>query len=231
MRAIALSGGGDGIRASSSDSGKSGIYAYSIASDGRGVYGYASASSGSRHGVRGEVNGTGYGLYTTDDLYVGGATTSSSTAFIARNASEELLKVGDVVAVSGVGPILKGHKQPILEVRHATASDPSVLGVVRSRGEFYGANEEMEEDDDSVLPVEGDVEPGDYLFVVTSGLAQVRVTTSSKQITPGQGLSAGTVSGLAKLAEAGTKPEVVFARAMEAEPDENGLIWALVNTR
>jgi len=231
MRAIALSGGGDGIRASSSDSGKSGVYAYSISAEGRGVYGYAQASSGSRHGVRGEVNGTGYGLYTPDNLYVGGTCTGCSSAFIARNASEQPLSVGDVVAVSGVGSILKGHKQPILEVRHATASNPSVLGVVSCRGEFYGANEEEEEGDDSVHPVEGDAEPGDYLFVVTSGLAQVRVATSSKRINPGQSLSAGTVSGLAKLAESGSRPEVVFARAMEAEPDENGLIWALVNTR
>lgn len=231
MRAIAFSGGGDGIRASSSDSGKAGVYAYSTASDGRGVYGYASASSGSRHGVRGEVNGTGYGLYTPDNLYVGGTCDGCTSAFIAQNASEQPLKVGDVVAVSGVGPILKGHSQPILEVRHAATSDPSVLGVVHSRGEFYGPNEEQEEDDDSVQHVGGDAEPGDYLFVVTSGLAKVRVASNLKRINPGESLSAGEVSGVAKLAEAGSRPEVVFARAMEAEPDENGLIWALVNTR
>jgi hypothetical protein len=230
---VAQGGNGAGVygKATATSGYNWGVAGRSDSTDGMGVSGYASATSGSRQGVRGEVNGSGYGLYTLDNLYVGGTCTGCTSAFIAQNASQEPLKVGDVVAVSGIGPILKGHKQPILEVRHATASDPSVLGVAQSRGEFYAASEEQEENDDSVQPVEGDAEPGDYLFVVTSGLAQVRLASSLQRITPGESLSAGRVSGLAKPAESGTRPEVVFARAMEAEPDENGLIWALVNTR
>ena len=80
-------------------------------------------------------------------------------------------------------------------------------------------------------PVEGDAAPGDYLLVVTSGLAQVRVAPGLTGLTPGQRLTAGEVAGLATLAGADAKLGLVFARAMEAKPDENGLLWALVSTQ
>jgi hypothetical protein len=91
----------------------------------------------------------------------------------ARNTSQGTLRVGDVVAVSGVGPVLAEHAAPILQMRQATASDASVLGVVYCRGEFHAASGGERSSDDSVQPVEGDVAPGDYLLVVANGLAQV----------------------------------------------------------
>jgi hypothetical protein len=77
-------------------------------------------------------------------------------------------------------------------------------------------------------PVEGDVAPGDYLLVITSGLAQVRVTTG---LTPGQRLTVGDAAGLATLAGADAQPGLVFGRAMEAQPDENGLLWAVIDVQ
>jgi hypothetical protein len=205
-----------------------GVYGRSYSTDGRGVMGYASATSGTRNGVRGAVYGTGYGLYSEDDLYVAGSCTGCTTAFIARNTSGDTLRVGDVVAASGVGPVLQGHTSPVLQVRRATVGDASVLGVVYMRGEFYAASGDQPEDDDSVHPVEGDVAPGDYLLVVTSGLAQVRVTPG---LTPGQRLTVGDTAGLATLAGADTQPGLVFGRAMEAQPDENGLLWAMIGVQ
>jgi hypothetical protein len=114
-------------------------------------------------------------------------------------------------------------------VRRATAGDASVLGVVYMRGEFYAASgDHPEEDSDSVHPVEGDVAPGDYLLVATSGLAQVRVTTG---LTPGQRLTVGDSAGLATLAGADAQPGLVFGRAMQAQPDENGLLWAMIDVQ
>jgi hypothetical protein len=93
-----------------------------------------------RKGVYGTVQGTGYGLSTPDNLYVGGSCTNCTIAFIACNAGRDTLKPGDVVAVSGVGPLLQGHTTPVIQVRRATGSDPRVLGVVATRGEFYAAS-------------------------------------------------------------------------------------------
>ncbi len=107
----------------------------------------------------------------------------------------------------------------------------SVLGVVYSRGEFYAASSEKEGQGDTVQPVEGDVGPGDYLLVATSGLAQVRVTPSLTNLTVGQRLMVGAVTGQATLAETETQLDLIFAWALEAKPDENGLIWALVSAQ
>ena len=230
VRGINDGTGGNGIGVWGSQDG-SGWGVYGTAVSGRGMYGYASASSGGRIGVRGDVNGSGYGLYTSDNLYVAGSCTGCTIVFISTNTSQQTLQVGDAVAVSGVGSVLKGHSVPVLEVRRAMASDVSVLGVVHSRGEFYAANGDQSEDDDSVQPVEGNVAPGDYLFVVTSGLAQVRVAPTLTALTPGQRLTIGAIAGRAALAGADAEPDTVFARVMEAQADENGLVWAMIGGR
>ena len=139
------------------------------------------------------------------------------------------MRIGDVVAVSGVGPILTGHTAPVLEVRPAAAGDASVLGVVFSRGEFYAASDsDTELDDDTVQPTSGDVAAGDYLFVATSGLAQVRVAPATTAITPGAGLTIAAAGGLVQAAGADAEPTLTFARAMESEADEQGLVWAMI---
>jgi hypothetical protein len=209
-----------------------GIYGRDSSEAGRGVYGYAAASSGARFGVGGSVEGSGWGLYTGDDLYVGGSCTGCTLVFIARNAGPETLRLGDVVAVSGVGEVLQGHTTPVLEGRRATAKDPSVLGVVYMRGEFYAATGDNPEDlGDSVQPVEGEIAPGDYMLVVTSGLARVRVAPGVGGLVPGQSLAVAEVAGAATFAGAETAPHLVFGQAMEAQADENGLIWAMIRTR
>ena len=130
--------------------------------------GRANADSGSRYGVGGSVEGTGYGLCTYDDLNVGGSCTGCTMAFLAHNTSLETFLVGDVVAVEGVGAVLQGHTAPVLEVRRATRGNVAVLGVVYCRGELYAASgDQPGEDGDSVQPVEGNVAPDDYLLVVT----------------------------------------------------------------
>jgi hypothetical protein len=228
---VTASEGGDGVYgyALSATGSGYGLNGVTASESGVGVRGYAAPASGGRIGVLGEVNGTGYGLYTTDNLYVGGTCTGCTLAQIARNTGQETLRVGDVVAVSGVGPVLAEHSAPVLQVRQATASDVSVLGVVYSRGEFYAASGEERASGDSVQPVAGDVAPGDYLLVVTSGLAQVRVAPDS--YAPGQKLTAGEATGLATLAGLDANPDLVFARAMEAKPNEDGLLWALVSVQ
>jgi hypothetical protein len=208
-----------------------GARGYVASTSGTAVYGYAGASSGTRKGVYGTVNGTGYGLYTPDDLYVGGACVGCSSVMVGQNTSGETLSIGDAVAVGGVGPMLEGHTTPVIEVHHATPGDASVLGVVYSRGEFFAANGELEDDAATIQAAEGQVAPGDYVLIVTSGLAQVRVAPDLKTLTPGSSLALVEEGGLAAPTGTDASPDLTFARIMEAEPDGDGLVWALIDTQ
>jgi hypothetical protein len=205
-----------------------GTYGRSHSTSGRGIWGWASASTGSGIGVGGGTAAGGYGLYTGNNLYVGGSCVGCTSVFIATNASQETLLVGEVVVANGVGPVLQGHSVPVLQVRHATSDDVSVLGVVYRRGEFYPASDEQPEVGDIVQPGEGDIAPGDYLMVITSGLGQVRVDPGLRTLTPGQNLTVAGTAGRATAARADTAPKLVFARVVETEPDTNGLLWALI---
>lgn len=217
--------------ASSTTGNTNGVRGRSTAPEGAGVYGYAHSNSGGRVGVFGDVNGTGYGLSTYDHLYVGGSCTGCTMVFIARNADQDTLRLGDIVAISGVGPMLQGHTTPVLEVRRATASDLHVLGVVFSRGEFYAAADGQPGNGDSIQPVGGDAAAGDYLLVVTEGLAQVRVASTSTYLKPGQRLAVGSQVGVAAPVSVSTEPSLIFAYAAESQPDENDLLWAMVGSR
>lgn len=75
----------------------------------------------------------------------------------------------------------------------------------------------------------GDAAPGDYLLVVTNGLAQVRVEPGL--VKPGQALIAGRTVGAAMVAAAELGLDRAFARVMQAQLDENDLIWALLGTQ
>lgn len=83
---------------------------------------------------------------------------------------------------------------------------------------------ERPEASDSVHPT-----PGDYLLVVVTGmLAQVRVAPGAAGLAPGERLVMDDVPGRLKAAGEGANPGMVFARALKARPDENGLVWALI---
>jgi hypothetical protein len=106
-----------------------------------------------------------------------------------------------------------------------------VLGVVYRRGDYFPAGDDPESLGDIVQGGDGDVAPGDYLLVVTSGLAQVRVEPGLASIAPGQSLTVAAADGRAAAAGADTAPGLVFGQAMEAAPDADGLLWALIGSR
>lgn len=208
--------------------GRNGVIGISKVNDGVGVEGTSIGSTGLRRGVEGYVSGTGWGLYTYNDLYVGGNCTGCAMAYIAHNASQDTLKVGDVVAVRGVSAALEGQEKPVLEVAPATGTDTWVLGVVSMRGELIKASAENLLHGDGIQPTEGDAAPGDYLLVVTSGMAQVRIGQKDALV-PGAALTVSDVSGSARAADGAAT--LVLGRALEAQPNENGLIWAMVETQ
>jgi hypothetical protein len=226
--AYGISDAGSWYRPGGFFGGTNGALGASKHSNGVGLGGMALATSGTRAGIRGDVSGTGYGLYTADNIYVGGNCVGCAMVVIARNAGEETLVLGDVVTVRGVGKTLLGQTTPVLEVGRASGADAYVLGVVSMRGELYGTGPGSDAPEESVQPVEGDVAPGDYVLVVTNGLAQVRIGESAG-LAPGVSLIVGDASGAAKKVE--DVAATAFGRAMEAQPNDKGLIWAMIDTK
>jgi len=104
-----------GDATNASFAGDRGVYGNS---DEIGVYGNTTDASGD------------WGLYTPDDIFVGGACTGCLSSFAARNGGSEPLEIGQSVAAIGVEPPLQKGGPPVMVVRRAASGD-AVIGVVR----------------------------------------------------------------------------------------------------
>ncbi|MBC8446134.1 MAG: hypothetical protein H8D78_00140, partial [Chloroflexi bacterium] len=211
-----------------------------------GVGGYSSGTNGGLAiGVYGQTNAT-WGLATNQNLYVGGSCTGCTIVFVGQNGDTAPLEVGDVVAISGIAPPLKGQQTPILQVRRATAAGGGALGVVQARASVTATETPiLGGDSDQTVTVEmpglapGTVAPGDYLFVVVQGLVQVRADASSGAIEVGDpvgpvalpspsGRGAGGEGGTVYKLDQDTPAASVLGRALESLDKGTGLIWVLV---
>lgn len=199
-----------------------------------GVYGISSGVSGNAFGVWGQTSAT-YGLYTDQNLYVGGNCTGCTIAYIAQSGDSQPLEVGDIVLISGIAAPLMGKQTPILMVRGATAAEAGLLGVVQSRAVVEPAqmrvssaniNDRAEVEVASKAP--GNVNSGDYLFVVVQGLVQVRVDASTTAIQVGDPIGPAAVSGSAQKMDLATSSAPIVGYALEPLPEGNGLVWILI---
>lgn len=197
--------------------------------DGDGVFGWSMGSQSGDTGLtgRGEngygvygftINGS-YGLYTTENLFVGGSCVGCSMSLLARNESTGSLRPGDVTRAVGVDTEL-GTRSPVLEVQPAAPERP-VLGVVLGRVEIdiVGAS-----DDRQAGPhfgaIGGEALPGDFLVVVVEGLARVRAGSEAT-------IRAGDWAYLGSTALTGVAEGPVVGMAV-SEADAEGLAWVLV---
>ncbi|MBM4465651.1 MAG: hypothetical protein FJ014_08895 [Chloroflexi bacterium] len=217
-----------------------------------GVGGYSSGTNaGLAIGVYGQTSAT-WGLATHQKVYAGGGCTGCTVAFVGQNGDTDSLEVGDVVAISGIAPPLKGQQTPILQVRRATANGGGALGVVQARAAVTATETPVSlkaaslgGDSDQTVTVEmpglapGNVAPGDYLFVVVQGLVQVRADASASAIEVGDplgpvalplpsGRGAGGEGGLAQKLSTVTPTTPLLGRALESLDKGTGLIWVLV---
>jgi hypothetical protein len=202
-----------------------GTAAYAI-----GVYGISSGSTGLAYGVWGQTNGT-YGLYTDQDLYVGGICVGCAMAFVGQNADAGELLSGDVVSISGVASPLKGQDTPVLEVQRATGTGGGALGVVQARAEVTAVERRIASDDftqresvETTNLAPGPVAPGDHLFIVVQGIVQVRADAAAG-IQAGDRLMAGS-DGLAVLAAPDAQ---TIGRAVDAVDPATSLVWVLLD--
>ncbi len=157
--------------------------------------------------------------YVYGDLIVSGTCQGCTGAYAARNAGDESISRGDLVAAAGV-EMDPQTGQPVLLVRRAGHAGP-VLGVAGSVLVRDTAGEHAREAKQPLVPAKGAAAPNAHLEVIVSGLAQVRVSTPDLAI--GEWLEAGAGGRAARLDATG-----VIGRAVST-PDANSLVWAIVS--
>jgi hypothetical protein len=253
----AYSGAGDALEATTNSTTKSAIYAHATDSNGvwalstnkQGVHGGSTndigvhGDSASNYGVEGlSTNNYGgffkatnmagarlqtdlpasyYGAVVDGGLHVvNGNCVGCALVYSGENGGTEDIRAGDLVAAAGV-KVDPATQQPILLVRRATSADDAVIGVA------IGAAASPSDVDRSGPATVGKsgvgiIATGEYVQVMISGLAQVKV---SGKVAMGSRLAP---SGEGAVPAANAINSV--ARVM-SEPDENGLVWVLVDAR
>jgi hypothetical protein len=191
-----------------------GIRAYADVSQGNGWAAMYAVNHGTSPAVYADSGGT-YAGYFVDPIYVNGSCVGCSLAYIARNDGALPLEIGDLVAVSGVDEPLAGTTTPVLRVRRAGSdSAAAIIGVVEASARVVGSTK-----DGRVLEgaerVEGPAAPGDYVFLVTYGLARVKADGAAGAIDTGQRLTAADRPGRARPLETRTLDGMVVSEGAQ----------------
>ncbi|MGD2156732.1 MAG: hypothetical protein PVG14_03100 [Anaerolineales bacterium] len=173
--------------------------------NGYGVYGFS-------------VNGS-WGLYTSDDLFVGGSCTGCALRYIGYNGSGGILQPGDTVSAVGVD-ILEGMSTPVMKVAPTTAGK-TVLGVVVGSTDVFMVEAGTQDAQPGIHfgAVGDEAAPGDYLIIVVQGPAQVRVADAS--------IEAGDIVYQATEGISAESNGPAIGMALDGV-DADGRVWVLV---
>ena len=176
-----------------------------------------------------------WGLYTPDKVHAQNVTLQSLT-LVAQVSGPDALSPGDVVAAAGVAAPLSGNGAPLPLVRLAGANWNGVVGVVEGRLALTPVPQPDGEEGQRLewRSAEGPARPGDYVALTVLGLARVKVDAGQGAIQPGTRLTSGA-GGWARALKTVVVEGVTLAEsapvlgiALDA-PDEDGLVWVLVN--
>lgn len=238
-----VSPSGYGVSGTSSSGG--GVYGSSVS--GRGVYGDSTSSfgvygvsdsnygvygvSGSSRGVYGSGttgvygNSTttgGYGLYTNDNLFVGGNCVGCKLALLALNVGEQPIAPGDVVVLAGMAPSPSAtDPAPIIALRRADAAEGVAIGVANGR---YIAAADGQLTDAAAAK-------GEFLVVVAQGMVKVKVDAGTAEVGIGDTLVLMGGRAQARKLDATTQAARTVAYALESARGGDSLIWALLLQR
>jgi hypothetical protein len=172
--------------------------------------------------IQTNVPGSYVGLLIDGDLnIINGGCTGCVLAYNGMNAGTEDIRNGDLVALVGV-EVDAATQQPIIQVKRASSETDIIIGVsIGPAADPSDPTRTSPETSGKSGP--GVTAQGEYVKIVISGLAQVRVDGTSVSI--GSRLTAGRNSAV-EAAETGN----FVARAM-SEVDADGFVWALIDGR
>jgi hypothetical protein len=216
---VVSSPGGNGFTVGYS--GQSGLYVHSSAADGL------------------NVAGNNYAGSFFGDIFVLGSCIGCAQAIFAVNASADDLLPGQVVSIQGITYSTLDNAHELWRVAPLEQGG-TAIGVVSGRAELdiAAAAETLREGEtgERLVPREGPAGPGEYLSILIFGPAQVKADPSAGAIQPGMRLATGE-GGLVRPLRTVTVEGVELAESAPTlgialnAPDEQGLVWVLVNPR
>ncbi|MCA9918204.1 MAG: hypothetical protein KC445_09640 [Anaerolineales bacterium] len=183
-----------------------------------------------------DVTGSNLAGYFGGAVQITGGCTGCLLANFGINTGQTPLEPGDVVVLTGSQPSRADSTPMLMEVMQANGQDV-VVGVVMGRAEEVTVeNPRPSEQGKRLIPREGPAQPGEFVTIVTYGLAPVRVGTANTSLTVGQRLTAGG-DGMARSLQTVEVDGVTLNEAaptlgivLEAgDNDGDGLVWVLVN--
>jgi hypothetical protein len=199
--------------------GVDGLYVSSAGSDGVDVTG--SAFAGNFHG----------------DINVSGNCIGCVLVVFGLNAGDQPLEPGQVVAIRDIQATTLDNAPALWRVVPAEEGSAAV-GVVRGKAELDEAPEGMtlREGDTGqrLVPRPGAAQPGEFLTLVIYGPMQVKASAAVGAIEPGTRLAVGE-AGAAQALKTIVVEGVTLAESAPTlgialtAPDEDGLVWVLVN--
>jgi hypothetical protein len=185
------------------------------------------------HGI--EVrNAADYAGVFRGRVWINGVCHGCTNAVFGRNISTQALEPGDVVTVHKISHV-DFQEQPLLEVDLADSQD-TVIGVVYNRAEL----KEVSKDGEStafLVPRTGLAQPGEFVSIIISGIAQVKVSTINNSIQPGALLITADRPGQVRMLDSEARAAVIertgtiIGTALDSSTDDQDLIWVLVNPR
>lgn len=182
------------------------------------------------------ANGTSYAAVFQNNIFVNGGCTGCKIVNFGLNESETPLQKGDIVAVVGVTEqTLFGEPTMVLRLKAAEIGD-TPIGVVADIMEAI-----TDKNDNTLQLVTSNKKLADadaFLTIITYGLAQVKVSSNSPEITVGERVTLGEANRVRALQTA----EVNGIQVAEDAPTlgtaledfagaADGLLWILINPR
>lgn len=183
-----------------------------------------------------DVTGANLAGYFGGAVQITGGCTGCLLANFGINTGQTPLEPGDVVVLTGSQLSRVDSTPMLLEVAQANGQG-AVVGVVMGRAEEVTVeNPRPDELGTRLIPREGTAQPGEFVTIVTYGLAPVRLDSLNDQVAVGQRLTAGE-NGRARTLQTVEVDGVtlneaapILGMALEAgDTDGDGLVWVLVN--
>ncbi len=178
-----------------------------------------------------------WGIYTDDKIH-GSNVAATSLTLLAQVGGPVSLVPGDLVSAAGLGQKLPESTEMLPLVRLADGVSNGVIGVVEGRMAFTVRSQgegENGEPHPELCSAEGPAQPGDYVALRVLGVALVKADSMSGVIQPGERLTASNVPGSARPLQKVEVNRMVVAESAPvigvalSAPDENGMVWVLVN--
>ncbi len=222
--------GGDGVVVTSADFDGVNIGA---AAGGDGVF----VGSAAFDGVHISAAGDFAGFFSGFVKITNGSCLGCVLSAVGRNAGQTALEPGDVVAVRGVTRLDLVSDPVVMEV--ALAAGPgAVIGVVAGRAEL-SKYEEAGKTIQRLVPRAGPAQPGEYVNIITHGLAQVKASAADGPIEEGARLTGSDEPGRVRAVrtvevqgvQIAESSSVIGVALDKLDAGQDGLIWALVNPR